>query len=1047
MFAEQDVSLQHGTNEQPEQTLLFKDFSANVMPVDFQSRVGYGGVPGYTVPPNAKARRRARDLASMSLTKAAGRKSFDQLEKILREKIRGKTRSGGLVLFRMFRKFDINKDGVIDFGEFKNGMLKWNMNLDDEELHELFDRYDQGGKGHVSYYEFIKHLLPDDFVSLEKMKGMGGLPGQTKEDPSKNKLTLAAQRAERNARRGAVGLGSDDQLENILREKINGKTKAGGSMLFRTFRKFDTNKDGVIDSKEFREIMHKWNLNMGRNDMNRLFRRYDKDGKGHIKYYEFLQHLMPADFPDKNSLIEKMGSSSPLPSSDYARDTMSGYEKAKLLSTHNVEVGYTGLDTVAHLEQILRDKIMGKSKAGGSELFRTFRKFDTNKDGVIDFEEFSHILNQWNLNLDNHTLAKLFHRYDKGNVGHIQYYDFIKHLLPDDFIPADKLKNMGGMPGGSTRAGQRQAQRQAASLMARNAMVASQVMSVDKLEMILREKIMMKTKGGPRELYLAFQKFDHDASGDISFEEFQRVVRIHFNLEITEQNMKKLYQRFLPKTQPRTAKRVSTSRLKIRPATPNHASKPLTISPKPEDSMEEIHGRVANHPIGRRLVKLVLRRSSELQKKLDAVCRFSNGLVTRAELRFVICQMGIHCNDADCLEIVRLAGCSRRASVEYKKLIAILGAPKVITARMYQPRKHGAKYTPRIGRQGKTLLRSGFRSRSTADLANTLHERLHAPEAAMSELRQVVKSSWKRLLSMLKGQDTRRKGYLSPNTFRRVLYGFNVHLSEETMRFLKKLFGNSSNGKGISYTEFIKYFTVDESSKSVRRAPTYIPRKVSLRPSASAPSLAVIRNNKLRAKVQSLKKKKHSSKYTFSKKGKKKDSRALYSSNPQREKAAVVRNNDRAPKKNPSKYAMSVTITPSVASNDTPEPFDTASICSSVSSYRVMSVDADDLFTKQLQQTNNAAPMHTNASKMVCRKLKERMMHMWKPIRLELKRIDRSRKGYIPGRKFREILAKYSLNMDENDFFSVLEVFEKKPRTSGQKVYYDMFIRACISAK
>ena len=271
---------------------------------------------------------------------------------------------------------------------------------------------------------------------------------------------------------------------------------------------------------------------------------------------------MPADFPDKNSLIEKMGSSSPLPSSDYARDTMSGYEKAKLLSTHNVEVGYTGLDTVAHLEQILRDKIMGKSKAGGSELFRTFRKFDTNKDGVIDFEEFSHILNQWNLNLDNHTLAKLFHRYDKGNVGHIQYYDFIKHLLPDDFIPADKLKNMGGMPGGSTRAGQRQAQRQAASLMARNAMVASQVMSVDKLEMILREKIMMKTKGGPRELYLAFQKFDHDASGDISFEEFQRVVRIHFNLEITEQNMKKLYQRFLPKTQPRTAKRVSTSRLK-----------------------------------------------------------------------------------------------------------------------------------------------------------------------------------------------------------------------------------------------------------------------------------------------------------------------------------------------------------------------------------------------------------------------------------------------------------------------------------------------------
>ena len=36
-------------------------------------------------------------------------------------------------------------------------------------------------------------------------------------------------------------------------------------------------------------------------------------------------------------------------------------------------------------------------------------------------------------------------------------------------------------------------------------MISSQTISLDALEDILRRKIMQKTKGGPRELYLAFQ--------------------------------------------------------------------------------------------------------------------------------------------------------------------------------------------------------------------------------------------------------------------------------------------------------------------------------------------------------------------------------------------------------------------------------------------------------------------------------------------------------------------------------------------------------------
>ena len=72
-------------------TLEFREFAKHVMPVDFVNRTGYGGVPGYTKPPDLKLRRRARDLSQTNMRKAAGHKTFEQLEEILRSKIMKRT--------------------------------------------------------------------------------------------------------------------------------------------------------------------------------------------------------------------------------------------------------------------------------------------------------------------------------------------------------------------------------------------------------------------------------------------------------------------------------------------------------------------------------------------------------------------------------------------------------------------------------------------------------------------------------------------------------------------------------------------------------------------------------------------------------------------------------------------------------------------------------------------------------------------------------------------------------------------------------------------
>jgi Ca2+-binding EF-hand superfamily protein len=1030
-----------------ERTLLFKEFASHVMPVDFVNRTGYGGVPGYTKPPDLKQRRRARDLSQTNMRKAAGHKTFEQLEEILRSKIMEKTKSGGLVLFRMFRKFDTNKDGVIDFDEFNVGMRKWNMNLDQEELRQLFDRYDKNGKGNISYYEFIKHLLPDDFVSIDDMKGLGGLPGQSKFDRSKAVLQKAAKRAEQNSRMSHLGLGSHSDIEAMLRDKINGKTKAGGSMLFRTFRKFDVNKDGVIDFPEFKNIMTKWNLNLDDKTLKQLFKRYDKEGNNHIKYYEFLRHLLPSDFPDEKSFLESManygGRSSPLPSSPFTKEKKSAYELAAIRRLHNSASGMKGLDSFSHLEQILREKINGKTKAGGASLFRTFRKFDTNKDGVIDFEEFKTIMHMWNLNMDDKTLWKMFHRYDKEQNGHIKYYEFIKHLLPDDFISKEKMQKMGGMPGGVADRNQRKiSQRKAASRIARSAMISSQTISLDALEDILRQKIMQKTKGGPRELYLAFQKFDDDASGDIAFDEFNRVVKIHFNLELSSLRMRQLYERFIPelKSDSKNIRRIdNVANLPIKATVPlSSRDKVIVTSRNHRLTNNAKHRKIAEHAVGKKIIALVQNKYKEILKKLNEVNRHSTGLVTRAELRFIICQMGVKCNDSDCLEIARLSDCNRRGSIEYKALLDILNL-RINSSRIDHTLKRpgSAKYLP------LNTSRTARHAQSSDSIAMTLHSTLHAPPAKELEvIRKKLNKSWKQILGRLKGQDTRRKGVLSPNTFRKVLTRFNIHLSDHMMRHFKTLFAcKKSKRKGISYTAFIRYFTVEHGNTTFKRPAKYIPRQVSMSRAKSMPILSRNPRNKNISKVK---------RRLVQEIGRQVKQLTSANPNPFNERKLLSSSQQsslhkRVKKSNTLRSLGSLATIPiniNAAQNSSNNSHSgEMSSSRSYQAYPSMVVQADALFDPASSLQLN----HSDQSRLVCKTLKSRMMQMWKPIRLELRRFDPKRKGYISGRKFREILARYGISMTENDFFSILEVFEKKPRTSGQKINYDLFIKECIA--
>merc|ERR1711871_1898734 len=654
--------------------------------------------------------------------------------------------------------------------------------------------------------------------------------------------------------------------------------------------------------------------------------------------------------------------------------------------------------------------------------------------------------------MDDSTLWKMFNRYDKEKNGHIKYYEFIQHLLPNDFLSKEKLSKMGGVPGGVADRNQRKiAQRKAASRLARSAMISSKTISLDSLEDILRQKIMQKTKGGPRELYLAFQKFDDDASGDITFEEFNKVVKMHFNLALSRTRMQQLYKRFIPAIKSSGKEKYTDDFRDKLPIKSTETSSKKTIDPSitKQWTIGTRHKKVTEHDVGKKIVKVVQKNYKQILRKLQEISRHSTGLVTRAELRFIVCQMGINCNDSDCLEIARLTDSNRHGSVDYQALLAVLNyKPTDMNggATKNHNRPGSAKYLPLNSR------RQIKRSISDASIAKTLHSTLHAPPAReLEDMRKRLSKSWKQILGRLKGQDTRRKGVLSPNTFRKVLARFNIYLSDHMMRHFKSLFASKkATRKGISYTAFIKYFTVEYCNTTFKRPVKYVPRRVSISRGKSMPALLQGRKKEKISKVKrrlvqkierQVKKLTTTNPNPF-------ENRILLNRTKSKKKNALSNLDTAITSRDTKKYAsrpVNSTFNDSfdVISNSSSNNIDSSIMSTSRSfqSYPSMVVQADALF----DPASSLRVIHTDQSKQVCHKLKSRMMQMWKPIRLELRRLDPKRKGYISGRKFREILARYSISMTENEFFSVLEVFEKKPRTSGQKINYDLFIKESLA--
>ena len=130
------------------------------------------------------------------------------------------------------------------------------------------------------------------------------------------------------------------------------------------FDEYDKNKDGYIDKKELKLILNKIDKNLNQNEINDVFDQISSSGKG-IDFDDFLEFLNEIQVNKKGNKINV----------DEIITAFQYFDR-----DHN---GYISISELKYILSSLGEK-MSKN-----EVKEIFDNCDLNKDGKIDYKEFT----------------------------------------------------------------------------------------------------------------------------------------------------------------------------------------------------------------------------------------------------------------------------------------------------------------------------------------------------------------------------------------------------------------------------------------------------------------------------------------------------------------------------------------------------------------------------------------------------------------------------------------------------------------------------------
>lgn len=230
----------------------------------------------------------------------------------------------------------------------------------------------------------------------------------------------------------SVGPQEVRNLERMMRDKLQQRTKSGPFQLRKNFRQFDTDADGEITLLEFSECLARMGFAMKEEQIIALFGLYDEDGNGSIAYNEFCDKLMEKEFTDVRNHVRKsvigsqlsgMLNKLSLNSSMGGAVKINKYGKCVVPASDEPALDSSRTDTTEATEATKEiEEIYTGEEA---EVARIFSLIDRDSSGSIDIAEFELLTRALGKTFSKAETARILATLDRDDSGTLNLREFM----------------------------------------------------------------------------------------------------------------------------------------------------------------------------------------------------------------------------------------------------------------------------------------------------------------------------------------------------------------------------------------------------------------------------------------------------------------------------------------------------------------------------------------------------------------------------------------------------------------------------------------------